>query len=226
MAGSGAHSGRFGQIVPRPAALRGDLGRENSYAWCREPGFWAPASLRRARQLREQARIGEGGPGGRGPHRASRLRRACGHRARRTQRDRAEHYDGRDRRGFQRGPGHQRGSERGPGHQRAAERGPGHQRAAERGPGHQRAAKGDLAIVREGQLDPVPRRRRQHVGVPDDDRRRDRSDDEQDRLGGAGPGRVCGHDVLDHRGRRDGNRRRARLRLLPGRNDRLPGAPD
>ena len=57
--------------------------------------------------------------GGRGHHRASRMRRACSHRARRTQRDRAEHYDGRDRRGFQRGPGHQRAPERGLGHQRA-----------------------------------------------------------------------------------------------------------
>ena len=82
----------------------------------------------------------------------------------------------------------------------------------------------DLAIVREGQLDPVPRRGRQHVGVPDHDQRPERPDDQQDHLGRAGAGRVSSRDGLDHRHRRDGLLHPGRLLLLPGRNDRLPGA--
>ena len=54
-------------------------------------------------------------------------------------------------------------------------------------------------------------------------RRPDRPDHEQDRRGRARLERVPGHGVLDHRRRRVGHQCRARLHLLPGRDDRLSG---
>jgi len=54
------------------------------------------------------------------------------------------------------------------------------------------AERGGGEVVREGQLDPVPCRPREHVGVPDADRRPDRPHHEQDRRGRSGLGRGTG----------------------------------
>ena len=148
--------------------------------------------------------VGEGGSRGRGHRRdpgPGRVRwRAEGNQARRTRRERRRHRRGRrDISAFQ---------------HRAARRAT--QYAAGRGGGE---------VVRAGQLDPVPGRRREHVDLPDASRRPDRSHHEQDRRGRARLGRVPRDGVLDHRFRRIGEHRGARLHFLSERDHRLSGSP-